>query len=105
MLWFPSSLILEWKQEAGKSIFGEGILHALPSGRRKVSETGAEGTPRQWSPTWGGVLPGEHEKMDGNSCSCHIQKKSYCIQWVEMLLNILQHTEWAHVNGATAKSG
>lgn len=49
MLWFPSSLILERKQEAEKSIFGEGIPHALPSERRKVSETGAEGTPRQWS--------------------------------------------------------
>lgn len=57
---------------------------------------------------WGGVLPREHVKMAGNNRGYHIQKKSYCIQWVEMLLNTLQHTQdspMSNVNGATAKSG
>lgn len=57
---------------------------------------------------WGRVLPRGHVKMAGNTWGCHIRKKSYCIQWVEMLLNILQHTQdgpMSNVSGATAKSG
>lgn len=76
MLWFPSSLILEkGSRKQKRASLGRNTSHALPSERRKVSETGAEGTPEQWSSPGSRVLPRGHVKMAGNTWGCHIPEE------------------------------